>query len=130
MRNLFSYGFTWADDIIRQGVVWLAIIGGSVAATHSKHISIDILPRLLPYPYKKYLFSIIYLIAISVSILLLVAATNFMIVMKNSGEVIPSLHVKAWYATTIFPVGIGLITIKFLIRFILNLYDEIEIERK
>jgi len=128
LRNLFSSGFTWADDIIRQGVVWLAIIGGSVAATHSKHISIDILPRMLPYPYKKHLFTFIYLIAIFVSILLLIAALNFFSMLRTSGEIIPALNVSAWYAAIIFPAGMGLITIKFIIRLILNLFNDIEME--
>lgn len=124
LRNVFSSGFTWIDDIIRQGVVWLAVIGGSIAATYSKHISIDILPRILSPYYKRYLFAILYIIAIFVSTILIIASIKFLLVMKQSGEMISSLNIQAWYATLIFPVGMSLITLKFLIRFILNILNE------
>jgi len=57
LRNLSNYGIGWAnvaldkldfaDFIISKGTLWLAFLGASLAVHADKHISIDILPRLV-----------------------------------------------------------------------------------
>jgi TRAP-type C4-dicarboxylate transport system permease small subunit len=45
MRNLFDSGFVWIDPLLRVLVLWLGLIGATVAARHNKHIRIDLLSR-------------------------------------------------------------------------------------
>lgn len=57
LRNLSNYGIgwanlalgwlDWADFIISKGTLWLAFLGASLAVHADKHISIDIVPRLV-----------------------------------------------------------------------------------
>jgi TRAP-type C4-dicarboxylate transport system permease small subunit len=57
LRNLSNYGvgwanvalgwLDWADFIISKGTLWLAFLGASLAVHADKHISIDIVPRLV-----------------------------------------------------------------------------------
>jgi TRAP-type C4-dicarboxylate transport system permease small subunit len=57
LRNLSNYGIgwanvaldyiSWADFIISKGTLWLAFLGASLAVHADKHISIDIVPRLV-----------------------------------------------------------------------------------
>lgn len=57
LRNLTNLGFgwanaglawlDWADFIISKGTLWLAFLGASLAVHGDKHISIDIVPRLV-----------------------------------------------------------------------------------
>ena len=43
MRNLFDSGFVWIDPLLRILVLWLGLIGATVATRHNKHIRIDLL---------------------------------------------------------------------------------------
>ena len=45
MRNLLDSGFVWIDPLLRVLVLWLALIGATVATRHNKHIRIDLLSR-------------------------------------------------------------------------------------
>ena len=45
MRNLFDSGFVWIDPLLRVLVLWLGLLGATVAARHNKHIQIDLLTR-------------------------------------------------------------------------------------
>lgn len=57
LRNLTNLGIGWAnaglawlsfaDFIISKGTLWLAFLGASLAVRGDKHISIDILPRMV-----------------------------------------------------------------------------------
>ena len=47
LRNFFDVGLVWVDPFLRVMVLWLGLIGASVAAREHKHIQIDVLTRLL-----------------------------------------------------------------------------------
>ena len=48
LRNLFGSGFPWADEALRLLVLWVAMLGAVAASRENRHISIDILSRVLP----------------------------------------------------------------------------------
>lgn len=45
LRNLFDSGYVWIDPLLRALVLWLGLIGATVATRHNKHIKIDLLSR-------------------------------------------------------------------------------------
>jgi TRAP-type C4-dicarboxylate transport system permease small subunit len=45
LRNLFDSGFVWIDPLLRVLVLWLGLLGATVATRHNKHIRIDLLSR-------------------------------------------------------------------------------------
>ncbi len=47
MRNFFDSGFVWIDPMLRVLVLWLGLIGATVATRDNKHIRIDLLNKLL-----------------------------------------------------------------------------------
>ena len=48
MRNFFSFGFIWTDEMLRMLVLWIAVAGAVAASRNDKHINIAILDRFLP----------------------------------------------------------------------------------
>ncbi len=47
LRNLFDSGFVWIDPLLRVMVLWLGLIGATVATRDNKHIRIDLLDKLI-----------------------------------------------------------------------------------
>jgi len=45
LRNIFDSGFVWIDPLLRVLVLWLGLLGATVATRHNKHIRIDLLSR-------------------------------------------------------------------------------------
>ncbi len=48
LREVFSTGVIWANEMVRILVVWLAVVGAVAAARDNRHIRIDLLSHLLP----------------------------------------------------------------------------------
>ena len=46
LRNLFDSGFVWIDPLLRVLVLWLGLIGATVATRNNRHIRIDLLSKL------------------------------------------------------------------------------------
>lgn len=38
--------FSWIDDFLKKGTLWLAFLGASLATREERHIAIDVLPRI------------------------------------------------------------------------------------
>ena len=45
LRNLFDSGLVWIDPLLRVMVLWLGLVGATVATRHNKQITIDLLTR-------------------------------------------------------------------------------------
>lgn len=46
--RFFSYGFVWADVLLRHLVLWAGFLGAAIAAREERHFAVDALARLLP----------------------------------------------------------------------------------
>jgi TRAP-type C4-dicarboxylate transport system permease small subunit len=47
LRNFFDSGLPWADPVLRALVLWTGLLGALAAVREDKHISLDVLSRLL-----------------------------------------------------------------------------------
>jgi len=50
LRNVFGFGFMWAESVLKILVLWIALLGAMVATRENQHIKIDLLERFLPPP--------------------------------------------------------------------------------
>ena len=112
LRNFFSTGLVWGDDLLRHGVLWLSILGASRATLEKRHIRIDLLPRILP-PRLSFLMDIMCcLLSFLVCLVLFWTSLNFVQDERLLGD-IAFASIPYWYLELIFPVGFGLMALRF-----------------
>lgn len=122
LRNLFSFSFIWADVLVRMAVLWVAILGASIATSERGHIHIDLLSRVIPSPYNRYLDALLSLIAAGACFCFFLVALKFVSVEKEVGSVIHMLGgAPGWLFTLIFPAGFILMSFKFFLCFLTEL---------
>ncbi len=122
LRNLFSFSFIWADILVRMSVLWVAILGASIATSERGHIHIDLLSRVIPSPYNKYLNALLSLVATGACLSFFLVSLKFVSVEKEVGSVIHMLWgAPEWVFALIFRAGFLLMTFKFLLRFLAEL---------
>ena len=115
LRNLFSSGFVWADILLRNTVLWLALIGASNATKERKHIAIDIVSRYFSMR-KKYLIEIVIaIISIYICHLLAFAGWTFASDERDAGSILV-LNIPTWYFLTIVPFAFYAIAFRFFVR--------------
>ena len=47
-RNVIATGLIWIDPLLRHLVLWVALLGASLATRQERHIKIDLLSNYLP----------------------------------------------------------------------------------
>ncbi len=116
LRNFFSTGLVWGDDLLRHGVLWLSILGASRATLEKKHIRIDLLPRILPAGISFIADFICCFISFVVCIILFWASWNFVQDERLAGS-IAFASIPYWCVELIFPLGFGLMALGFVFGF-------------
>ncbi len=119
LRNVFSYGFLWADIVLRHLVLWIAFLGASLATSQERHISIDALTRFLPERAKHAARVLTNLFAAVVCYYFMTASFAFVQSEAEAGTTL-SANIPVWYAEVIIPVGFGLLVIHFLVRAVID----------
>jgi len=120
LRNVFSYAIFWADDLIRLGVLWLAVIGSVAASRESRHIAIGIVPRYFPVSWHKPAAVMATAFASVVSAVLAWHALRFVADSYRYGDTLLG-DLPAWMFQVVMPVGFALISYQFLVSTVHNM---------
>lgn len=121
LRNFFGSGFIWGDVFLRQMVLWIGLIGASIATKENRHINIDIVSRII-FSKAKFVINIfINIISAYVCLLLLKASFRFVASEKSFGTAVFE-NFPVWIFQTIFVITFCLMTF----RFALNILDNIK----
>ena len=108
MRYVFSASLLWSDIMLQHLTLWLCFFGAALATCERRHISIDVLSRILPGNVTRWTNLIIDCVALIVVGIL--AYYGFLFIEdEKSSEAILIGSVPLWWAKIIIPYGFVLI---------------------
>ena len=114
LRNGFSAGVPWADELVRLLVLWLAVMGALAAARDSKHIAIGVLTRLLSVVWRRVAAIAVNAFAAIVSGAFAWQSWRFVGDSRDFGDVLLGGW-PAWMLQIILPVGFALMAYRYVI---------------
>jgi C4-dicarboxylate transporter DctQ subunit len=122
LRNVFSYGFLWADPLLRYMVMWVGFLGAVIATREGKHFGVDFLNRYFPPRILKGAKTFVDLFAAVVAFILMQAAFQFLFEAIGADEKdLFDLPKRIYFA--IIPIGFGLIGLQFIFNVIHHIRD-------
>jgi TRAP-type C4-dicarboxylate transport system permease small subunit len=114
LRNFFDTGFGWADEALRLMVLWVAMFGAVAASREHRHISIDVLARILPDSVKAWVAIVVD--ALTAAITLMLAWYSWDFVAESYGYEDSLLNdLPAWLFQSVLPIAFLLIAYHYVI---------------
>lgn len=113
---------SWSTPMLQHLTLWLCFFGAALASCERRHISIDILNRILPkriIRFSSYIIDILSLIIVSI---LAYFSFEFLIKEQNSPATLIG-SIPLWWAKTILPIGFILIGIHLVLQIFINLTE-------
>ncbi len=104
-------GIDGADVLLRHGVLWVALLGASLATRQARHIRIDIVSRLIPAAYRAWIERITGLAAFAVSATLTGAGWT-LVRFEREARTVLALGIPTWVTQVIIPLGFLAITFR------------------
>jgi TRAP-type C4-dicarboxylate transport system permease small subunit len=118
LRNIWDFGLPWVDIFLRHLVLWLGIMGASLATRMNRHIRIEALPRFLPARHRRRLERGVLLFAAAVSTLFGVTAVDLVRQEQASGSMAFG-SVPTWTLQLVLPIGFAIVAFRFGLQTIL-----------
>ncbi len=115
LRNLFHSGWLWADPLMRHIVLWLGCLGAVLAATHLRHINIDVFTRLLPTALRPVRRALVYTATAIATFVLGLAALRLVMDERTFGDVAFGPF-QTWHLQTVLPLAFFLISYRSLVN--------------
>jgi C4-dicarboxylate transporter, DctQ subunit len=112
LRTGFDTGIDWADSMLRVMVLWLGMVGASVASRSNKHIRIDLISGLFRRQLSLLLHGAVSLISAAVCILIAWHGARW-VRLEYEDQMDGFAGIPAWALEAIIPVAFGLIGLRF-----------------
>lgn len=117
LRNVFSTGLMWVDELSRIEVLWLAFLGAGLSTEYNRHLKIDVLAHAMGTGIKaKIVNSIAQLFATGAAVLLCIAAASY--VKMETQYATPSFIrcINTWVFELILPYTFFMMAVRFLVN--------------
>ena len=114
LRELFSTGFLWADELVKLTVLWLAMVGSIAATRDNRHIRIDVLSHLLPPALVAVTRMVVDLFAAAVCGVIAWQSWRYL-GLEIEFEDTVLIDTPAWIAHVVLPLAFALISYRFLV---------------
>ena len=115
LRDLFAASLPWGDPLIRHLVLWTSFLGALLATRRGKHITIDLLPRLLSGRRRNLVEAATGLYSALMCAVLTWISLRFISHERSFGSR-EFLDLATWELQLIFPLTFGLMSVRFLLR--------------
>lgn len=116
-RYVFNDGFSWAEEFVRYQIIWMVMLGASVAARQGIHIGVDILRRFTPPTMAKVIALLVHGISVGFCIFLVVYGVQLTEQTHRFGQLSSALQAPMWVIQLAIPVGGLLMGIRFAQHF-------------
>ncbi|MDX1516274.1 MAG: TRAP transporter small permease [Woeseiaceae bacterium] len=114
LREVFSTGFVWADELVKLILLWLAMVGSIAASRDDRHIRIDALSHLLPPLAVRLSRIVVDAFAAGVCGVIAWHSFRYLGLEIEFGETV-LIDVPMWIAHVIVPLTFALIAYRFVV---------------
>lgn len=114
LREVFDSSITWADELSRVAVLWLAMIAAIAACRENRHIRIDALSHLLPDSFIRFTRVFVDLFAAAICGVLAWHAYRYLQLELEFGDTVLT-GVPAWIVHSVVPVAFALTGYRFVV---------------
>lgn len=119
LRIFFSFGFVWADELLKLMVLWIALIASIAASRSNRHLRIDVLSHFVPQKFVRFPRIVVDIFASLVCGILAWQSWRFLQLSIEFEETV-LVNVPAWIAHSIAPLAFGLMCYRFLLSAIVD----------
>lgn len=121
LREIFSTGYVWADELLKLMVLWLAMVGSIAACRDNRHIRIDVLSHLLPKSVVRFTQMIVDVFAAAVCAVIAWQAYRYLQIEIEFEDTV-LIDTPSWMAHMIMPIAFALISYRFIVSVLKKLH--------
>jgi len=120
----FGYSFFFLAELTRAIIILITFAGIGYAARHGRHIRMSAIYDSLPFMGRKSLMVIMSIITAVAMFMLCYFSVIYIVDVKNSGRVLPSMQIGVWWIYIWAPLGFAVTGIQYVLTAVKNLVEK------
>ncbi len=114
LRIFFSFGFIWADELVKLFVLWIALMASIAASRSDRHLRIDLLSHLVAEKYARIPRIIVDVFAAAICALLAWHSWRYVqLTIEFEDSIL--VDFPAWIAYSLLPFSFILMSYRFVL---------------
>lgn len=114
MRIFFSFGFIWADELVKLLVLWIALVASIAASRNNRHLRIDVLSHFVAAKYARVPRLIVDAFAAFICGVLAWQSWRYVQLTIEFEDTV-LIDLPAWIAYGLLPLAFGLMCYRFIL---------------
>ncbi len=111
-RFVIYVPFPWSEELARYLMIWMGLVGSSVALRRGRHIGVNSLVERFPFPLRRAAAIAVHLTLIG--FLALIAREGWRLALFNAAQKSPAMMIPMLYPYLAIPVGAALMIVELL----------------
>lgn len=127
-RYVLNSSLSWSEELCRYLFVLTVFLGSAVGLLHRKHVSVDLMEKIIPVKIKHYYILLIDIIVGVFSLFL--GYVGLQMAMKSMTQPSPAMQIPLGYVYLAIPIGCTLMFINAARRAVMDLKSNKKIENE
>lgn len=119
LRYVFNTGYTWSEALFVLMTIAAMLVAGSRAVREDKHVSVDLVPRLLPDGPRLALRILSHVAALLLSACFAYCGFLYVQFAHMMGTASPDTGIPDWITYSLVPVTMAAFAVRYVIRIVL-----------
>lgn len=115
-RYFFNTGFSWTEEVMRYGMIWLMMTGSVACIFRAEHMGIEMFEQSFGPERARYVKSALYTIAAIFCVIVLVY--GWPLALRNASQVAPASQIPMILPYLALPVGAGLMLLQIALTWL------------
>jgi TRAP-type C4-dicarboxylate transport system permease small subunit len=120
LRKGFDTGIHWIENVLPPLVMWVGLLGASIATTEKRHITIEIASRIIPHAGRRWLGILVNLASLFIAVILAWASVRFVMATPVDKFLLRiellDFRLPIWWIRLIIPASFIMISLRFALK--------------
>jgi TRAP-type C4-dicarboxylate transport system permease small subunit len=120
-RYIFGTSITWAEEILRYQICFVAFFGADIGLRYGAHIKTEAINLLLPNKLRPLINAFVYLSVFAFCSVLVYYGTGLVLTVAESGQMTAAIRIPKFWIYLPIPLGACLMTVRSAAYFVTEL---------
>ncbi|WP_163538462.1 TRAP transporter small permease [Gracilibacillus sp. YIM 98692] len=116
LRYFFDSGVVWAEEAVRYIIIYIVMLGSSLAITKNEHIAVSIFETSSVKWFAHMIYALQNFASLAFTFIVTYLGWGIVESLRATSQISPAMQIPMWWVYLIFPLSTGLMSIRLIIN--------------
>ncbi|RCW69828.1 TRAP transporter small permease [Saliterribacillus persicus] len=118
LRYFFDSGFVWAEEAVRYIIIYIVMLGSSLAITKNEHIAVTLLETSNVKWFAHLVYGIQNIASLAFTVIITVLGIEIVESLHSTSQISPAMQIPMWWVYLVFPLSSLMMSVRLIVNII------------